>query len=59
MKVTLVLCENIAHGAGFHPLTGNPPYGDDRTDPDACLYPHERGPEGVNAPVGHPLTPHD
>jgi hypothetical protein len=54
-----VWCENPAHGAGLHPLTGTPLYGDGRTDPEACLYPHEPGPAGRTPVVGHPLTPHD
>lgn len=60
MRSTLVWCENTSHGDKPHELTGNAPYGDGRTDPNACSYPHDATvPEGVNRPIGHPYTPHD
>lgn len=54
-----VWCENPGHGTGLHPLTGTAPYGDDRTDPSACRYPHEAAPAGPVPRLGHPLTVHD
>lgn len=36
-----VWCSNQSHPRNAHPTRGNPPYGDDRTDPDACAYPHD------------------
>jgi hypothetical protein len=40
-----IWCENPAHTAALRPLTGTAPCGDDRTDPAACLYPHEPAPQ--------------